>query len=152
MIIRWKPKREKFKRLHKGVISKCQFRKSAVRAQQGNLSLRALKSGIITAKQLEQARRKIIRFKKKKHKQKIWYHCIPDIPITKKPLGLRMGKGKGSPKSWISRVVAGKSIIHLNYMQNNKPLTALILVRKILPIPTRIVSNIAINRYIKHVL
>jgi len=152
MIIRWKPKREKFKRVHKGTIAKCLFRNSAIRPQQGNLSLRALKSGIITAKQLEQARRKIILFKKKKHKQKIWYRCIPDVPITRKPLGLRMGKGKGSPKFWISRVSAGKAIIQLNYMQNNKPRSALTLVQKILPIPTRIVYNIAVNCYKKHVL
>jgi len=71
MLLRLKPKREKFKRLHKGLVSKCQFRSSAIYPQQGAVALRALKSGLLTAKQLEQARRKIILFKKKKHKQKI---------------------------------------------------------------------------------
>jgi len=152
MLIRWKPKREKFKRLHKGVVSKCQFRTSATRPQQGGFALHTLKSGLLTAKQLEQARRKIILIRKKKQKQKIWYRCIPDVPITRKPLGLRMGKGKGSPKFWISRVTAGKAILQLNYVPNLKPFIALGLVKKILPIPTQIISNNAISRYMKYVL
>jgi len=70
MLFRLKPKREKFKRLHKGLVPKCQFRSSAVRPQQGALALCALKSGLLTAKQLEQARRKIILFRKKKTQTK----------------------------------------------------------------------------------
>jgi len=67
-----------------------------------------------------------------------------------------MGKGKGVPKLWIARVPAGKSIIQLNYIPNMKHRRALQLVRKILPMPTKIISNIAIKRcrtaFIKHVL
>jgi len=152
MLFRLKPKREKFKRLHKGLVSKCQFRSSAVRPQQGALALRALKSGLLTAKQLEQARRKIILFRKKKHKQKVWYRCIPDIPVTQKAKGLRMGKGKGSTKFWISRITAGKAIFQLNYVPNTKPRKALKLIKKILPIPTKIVNNSGLKRFVKYVL
>jgi len=141
MLTNWKPNQTKFKRLQKGVIKKCQYSFSAMCLQQGSVGLRILKSGILTAKQLEQARRKIIRFRKKKHKQHIWFYCLPDIPITRKPLGIRMGKGKGSPKHWISRLTAGKTIMQLNYLVGNRSKKALSVVKKILPIPTKIVST-----------
>jgi large subunit ribosomal protein L16 len=84
--------------LHKGGVQKCQYKLSAGQLQQAAVGLRILKSGQLTAKQLEQMRRKIITVRKKKEKQKIWFRCIPDIPITAKPLGIRMGKGKGGIK------------------------------------------------------
>ena len=65
------PKKTKFKRLHKGTILSCEHRVSALRLQQGAFGLRVLKSGRLTAKQLEQARRKISKARKKKEKQKI---------------------------------------------------------------------------------
>jgi len=63
-----------------------------------------------------------------------------------------MGKGKGSIKFWISRVTAGKAIFQLNYVPNTKPRKALKLVKKILPIPTKIVNNSGLKRFVKYVL
>ncbi len=64
--------------------------------QDGLCALKILKSTRLTAKQLEQARRKILTIRKRKEKQLIWTKCQPDIPVTSKPLGIRMGKGKGT--------------------------------------------------------
>ena len=65
------PKKTKFKRLHKGSIQNCEYRQSALKLQQASYGLRVLKSGRLNAKQLEQARRKISKIRKKKEKQKI---------------------------------------------------------------------------------
>jgi len=70
MQTKWQPKRSKFKRLHKGVIKKCQYRLSTKFVQQGYAGLRVLKSGRFTPKQLEQSRRKLLVVKKKKRKTK----------------------------------------------------------------------------------
>ena len=146
MLITWKPRQTKFKRLQKGIIKKCNHTCSATRIQQGILGLRILKSGILTSKQLEQARRKMLKFRKKKEKQKIWFHCVPDVPITRKPLGIRMGKGKGAPKHWISKLISGKVIMQLNYLSRKRAKKALRAAKKILPVPTKIVFNKAARR------
>lgn len=146
MLIKWQPKQFKFKRLQKGVLKNCQFKVTASKPHQGSIGLRALKSGVLTSKQLEQARRKLLKFRKKKEKNKIWFRCIPDIPITKKPLGIRMGKGKGSPKYWIFRLAAGSVILQLSYMTRSRSAKGLILAKKALPIPTKVVYNKSIRR------
>jgi len=145
MLINWRPKQTKFKRLQKGIIKKCQYSFSATRVQQGAWGLRILRSGILTSKQLEQARRKIITFRKKKEKQKIWFYCIPDTPVTRKPLGIRMGKGKGAPKHWISKLLSGKIIMHLNFLSRKRSSKALRAVKKLLPVPTKVVANRALS-------
>ena len=144
MLTNWRPKQTKFKRLQKGIIKKCNYSFSATRVQQGSMGLRILKSGILTSRQLEQARRKMLTFRKKKEKQKIWFHCIPDIPVTCKPLGIRMGKGKGAPKHWISRLLSGKIVMQLNYLSKNRAFRALTVVKKLLPVPTKIVFSRAL--------
>jgi large subunit ribosomal protein L16 len=141
MITTWQPKRTKFKRLHKGVVQKCQYKSSAVQLRQGVIGLRVLKSGRLTAKQLEQTRRKMITVRKKKEKQKIWFRCIPDVPVTAKPLGIRMGKGKGGIKYWISRLSAGKAIMQMNHMTQRRAIKALLLAKKMLPIPTKVLIS-----------
>ena len=127
----WQPKKTKFKRLHKGTLNKCRYKKSAITTTQGVFGLKVLKSVRLNSKQLEQVRRKIISVRKKKEKQKIWFRCIPDIPVTAKPLGIRMGKGKGNIKYWTSRVPAGKIVFQLNIMKKKKAFKALRLAKKI---------------------
>lgn len=141
MLFVWQPKKTKFKRLQKGVVHRCRYKQSAIRSHQGVYGLRVLKSTRFTAKQLEQARRRILTIRKKREKQKIWFRCIPDVPITSKPLGIRMGKGKGNIKYWISRLSAGKIIFQLNYMHEWRARKALILAQKVLPMPTKIYIN-----------
>jgi len=141
MLVQWQPKKTKFKRLHKGVILRCKYKLSSRVSQQGIFGLRVLKSTRFTGKQLEQARRRILTVRKKREKQKIWFRCIPDIPVTAKPLGIRMGKGKGNIKYWISRLPAGKIIFQLNYMDKVRAKKALILAKKVMPMPTKIYVN-----------
>jgi len=141
MQTKWQPKRSKFKRLHKGVIKKCQYRLSTKFVQQGYAGLRVLKSGRFTPKQLEQSRRKLLVVKKKKEKQRIWFKCVPDVPITCKALGLRMGKGKGAINYWSARLLAGKIMVQINHMTRRRSFKALSLIRKILPVPTKVVPN-----------
>jgi len=141
MLLTWQPKKTKFKRLHKGTLPKCTYKASSLRTQQGVYGLRVLKHTRLSSKQLEQVRRKIITVRKKREKQKIWFRCIPDIPITAKPLGIRMGKGKGQIKYWIARVPAGKIIFQLKYMDSWRAKKALKMAKKILPAPTKIYIN-----------
>lgn len=141
MLVNWQPKRTKFKRLQKGALQKCQFRLSVQSLQQGIAGLRVIKSGRLSIKQLEQSRRKLLTVRRKNEKQKLWMKCIADIPITAKALGLRMGKGKGVIKYWAARLFAGKIIFQVSHMKKSRELKALQLVRKLLPIPTKIVKN-----------
>jgi len=146
MRVVWQPKKTKFKRLHKGTTLSCEYRQSACKLQQGAIGLKVLRSGSLTSRQLEQVRRKISRVRKKKEKQKIWFRSIPDIPITAKPLGIRMGKGKGQISYWISRLTAGKIIFHVNWMSKNRANTALKSALKLLPVPTQIISCKTYNK------
>lgn len=141
MVFNWQPKNIKFKRLHKGRITKIEYRNSARQLFQGSFGLRILKSGRLSAKQLEQAKKKIISIRQKREKQKIWFNCLPDIPVTSKPLGVRMGKGKGTTDYWISRLTAGKMFLQINWMPSKKAKRGLYRASKVLPVPTKIVTN-----------
>ena len=95
----------------------------------------------LTLKQLEQARRKIVTVRKKREKQKLWSRCVTDTAVTAKPLGIRMGKGKGAIKYWVHKAVAGKVIFHLSPRALWRALAALKKAQKILPVPTKIYIN-----------
>jgi len=146
MIYSWQPKQTKFKRLHKGGIKKCRFKLTARITQRGLFGLKILKSTRLTAKQLEQARRKILTVRKKKEKQLLWTKCQADIPVTTKPLGIRMGKGKGSVDYWVSKAVAGRLIFHLTLRSKERIIKALKKAQKVLPIPTKIYINKEMNK------
>lgn len=141
MVSNWQPKKVKFKRLQKGRITKIEYRISARQLPQASFGLRVLKSGRLTAKQLEQARKKIIKIRQKREKQKIWFNCLPDIPVTSKPLGIRMGKGKGTTDYWVSRLTAGKMILQINWVPTAKAKRGLKQAAKVLPVPTKVITN-----------
>jgi len=142
MLVFWKPKKFKFKRLHKGIVKKCCYRPSASKTHHGVFGIKILKSARLTAKQLEQANRRFLTVRKKREKYKFWFKCLPDIPITQKPLGIRMGKGKGNVASWISRAPAGKVIFQLDSsVETTRALKGLSRAAAILPVPTKIYIN-----------
>ena len=97
------PKNIKYKKTKKGKLGKLEFR--ANKLSFGEIGLKAAESGTITAKQIEAARQAIVR--KIKRKGKIWIKIFPDVPITKKSIGVRMGKGKGSVSHWGAKVKTG---------------------------------------------
>ena len=97
------PKQIKYKKTRKGTLSKYEFKTTNLKF--GTIGLKAIESGMLNAKQIEAARQAIAR--KIKRKGKIWIRVFPDIPITSKPTGVRMGKGKGQVSHWVAKVRGG---------------------------------------------
>lgn len=97
------PKEIKYKKTKKGRLRKYEFKSNDLKF--GNIGLKTLESGLINARQIEAARQAIVR--KMKRKGKIWIKVFPDLPVTSKPTGVRMGKGKGSVSHWAVRVKGG---------------------------------------------
>ena len=97
------PKRLKYKKVKKGRLSKLEFKSNTLKF--GEIGLKAKMSGMISARQIESARRVISR--KMKKKGKVWIRIFPDLPITSKPTESRMGKGKGAVSHWVSRIRGG---------------------------------------------
>jgi large subunit ribosomal protein L16 len=97
------PKRTKFRKQHKGKNNGIAVRGSSVSF--GEFGLKAVTRGRMTARQIESARRAITRHLKRGGK--MWIRVFPDKPITKKPLEVRMGKGKGSVEYWVAQIKPG---------------------------------------------
>jgi large subunit ribosomal protein L16 len=109
-----KPKKRSYAKFRKGRINLNQSQHKAKALNQLNFGKFALISKVgarCSAKELEAARR-IIRFQLKKA-GKLWIRAFPDIPITSKPVGVRMGKGKGSVDRWVARLEPGQIIFEL---------------------------------------
>jgi large subunit ribosomal protein L16 len=103
------PRRTKFRKLQKGTISNSPSQQTNI--LYGNIALKALQPGRITARQIESARRAMVR--KYQRKGRLWFRIFPDTPITAKPSEVRMGKGKGSPQFWVAKVRPGRVLIEL---------------------------------------
>ncbi len=97
------PKNTKFRKQQKGRNRGLAHRGSTICF--GDFGLKATSSGRITARQIEAARRAITRYVKRG--AKIWIRAFPDKPITKKPLEVRQGKGKGNVEYWVAQVRPG---------------------------------------------
>ncbi|MCD6056131.1 MAG: ribosomal protein [Gammaproteobacteria bacterium] len=103
------PKRTKFRKQQKGRNRGMALRGSAVSF--GDFGLKALGRGRLTSRQLEAARRAVSRAIKRGGK--MWIRVFPDKPITKKPLEVRQGKGKGSVEYWVALVQPGRVLFEL---------------------------------------
>ena len=103
------PKKIKFKKIRKGKLSALEFKTNKLKF--GTIGLKTAESGLLNAKQIETARQAIAR--KTKRKSKIWIRIFPDLPITSKPTGTRMGKGKGQISHWAARVRGGTVIFEI---------------------------------------
>lgn len=103
------PKKTKYKKLQKGKLNQYNFR--ATKLQFGSLGLKAIKSGTISARQLEAARQAIVR--KLDRKGKLWIRVFPNISITAKPTEVRMGKGKGEISHWSAKISAGTVLFEI---------------------------------------
>ena len=103
------PKRTKYKKFRKGRLSRLEFKSNNL--EFGEIGLKAQESGMISARQIEAARRVITR--KIKKKGKVWIRIFPDLPITAKPTESRMGKGKGSVSHWVARVRGGTTLFEI---------------------------------------
>lgn len=128
------PKKTKYKKTKKGRLKKLEFKANTIKF--GELGLKAKVSGMITARQIESARRAIAR--KIKRKGKIWICIFPDLPITSKPTESRMGKGKGPVSHWVARVRGGTTLFEVCGIPTHVAIEALQSGSKKLPIKTKI--------------
>ncbi|MFQ5566217.1 MAG: 50S ribosomal protein L16 [Paracoccaceae bacterium] len=104
------PKRTKFRKQHKGRIRG--EAKGGSDLNFGTYGLKALEPDRINARQIEAARRAMTRHMKRQGR--VWIRIFPDVPISQKPIEVRMGKGKGSPEYWAARVKPGRIMFEID--------------------------------------
>lgn len=126
------PKRTKFRKQHKGRNNGMAQRGAIVSF--GEYGLKAISRGRITARQIEAARRTITRHVKRSGK--LWIRIFPDKPITKKPLEVRMGKGKGSVEYWVAQIQPGTMLYEIQGVSEKLAREAFTLAAAKLPIKT----------------
>ena len=132
------PKRTKFRKQHKGRIKG--NAKGGTELNFGSYGLKAVEPERITARQIEATRRAITRHMKRAGR--VWIRIFPDVPVTKKPTEVRMGKGKGSVEYWAARVKPGRIMFEIDGVPETVAREALALGAAKLPIKTRIVKRI----------
>ncbi len=103
------PKRTKFRKQHKG--RNRGLAQSGNKISFGEYGLKAIGRGRITARQIESARRAMTRHIKRGGK--IWIRIFPDTPVTKKPIEVRMGKGKGNVEYWVAKIQPGRVLYEM---------------------------------------
>jgi len=132
------PKRTKFRKQHKGRIRG--VAKGGTALNFGSYGLKALEPERITSRQIEAARRAMTRAMKRAGR--VWIRVFPDVPVTKKPTEVRMGKGKGSVEYWAARVKPGRIMFEIDGVDRETAKLALELAAAKLPIKTRFVSRL----------
>ena len=132
------PKRTKFRKMHKGRNRGLAQRGSKVSF--GEFGLKASGRGRLTARQIEAARRAMTRHIKRGGK--IWIRVFPDKPITKKPLEVRMGKGKGNVEYWVALVQPGKVLYEMEGVTEDIAREAFRLAASKLPFATSFVKRV----------
>jgi large subunit ribosomal protein L16 len=103
------PKRTKYRKMHKGNLGGIAHRGNTVAF--GDFGLKATGRARMTAREIEAARRAMTRYVKRGGQ--IWIRVFPDVPITQKPLEVRMGSGKGNVEYWIAKVTPGKVLFEI---------------------------------------
>src|SRR6266536_6614708 len=104
------PTRTKFRKAHKGRIHG--LATSGVDLAFGQYGLKAVEPERLTARQIEAARRALTRHMKRAGR--VWIRVFPDVPVTKKPLEVRMGSGKGAVELWVARVKPGRILFEVD--------------------------------------
>ena len=132
------PARTKFRKQHKGSIHGAA--KAGHSLAFGSYGLKAIEPDRITARQIEAARRALTRHMKRAGR--VWIRVFPDVPVTKKPLEVRMGSGKGGIELWVTRVKPGRILFELDGVPVELAKEALALAAAKLPIKTRFVQRI----------
>lgn len=129
------PKKQKFRRQQRRVSKVISVRGSTISF--GDAALRSLGFGMLTSRQIESGRKAISHFTKRGGKT--WIRIFPDRPVTKKPIGVRMGSGKGPVDHYAAVVTPGKIIFELAGLSDDIMTTALTRAARKLPLPTKIV-------------
>ncbi|MBN8827087.1 MAG: 50S ribosomal protein L16 [Sphingobacteriia bacterium] len=132
------PKKTKYRKAHKGRIHG--NAKGGFSLAFGSFGLKAVEPERITARQIEAARRAVMRHIRRTGK--LWIRIFPDIPVSKKPAEVRMGSGKGSPEYFICRVHPGRILFELDGVPEELAREAFERAAAKLPIKTRFVKTI----------
>jgi len=130
------PKRTKYRKQQKGRNRGKAFRGNSLAF--GTYGLKAIELGRINSRQIEAGRVALSRTMKRTGK--IWIRVFPDKPLTAKPVGVRMGKGKGSVEEWVMNIKPGRIIFELTGVDEDTAIRALTLAAAKLPFKTKIIS------------
>jgi large subunit ribosomal protein L16 len=133
------PIKTKFRKAHKGRIHGQAT--SGASLAFGEYGLKAMEPERVTARQIDAARRALTRHMKRAGR--VWIRVFPDVPVTKKPLEVRMGSGKGAIELWVTRVKPGRILFELDGVPVELAKEALALAAAKLPIKTRFVQRIS---------
>ncbi|MPZ56386.1 MAG: 50S ribosomal protein L16 [Rhizobiales bacterium] len=133
------PTRTKFRKAHKGRIHGVATSGNALSF--GEYGLKAMEPDRVTARQIEAARRAMTRHMKRAGR--VWIRIFPDVPVSKKPLEVRMGSGKGAPEFWVCRIKPGRVLFEVDGVSVQVAKEALALAAAKLPIKTRFIARIA---------
>jgi large subunit ribosomal protein L16 len=131
------PKRTKFRKSQKGRARGLAYRGSDVSF--GDYGLQSLEPGRLTARQIEAARMAIQRHCKRAGK--LWIRIFPDKPISKKPLEVRMGGGKGAPEDWVAVIKTGRVLYELTGVSEEIAKEAFRIAAHKLPLECRFVAR-----------
>jgi len=131
------PKKVKHRKVFKGRMRGAAYRGSSISF--GDYAIKATCCGFMTAQQIEAARITINRTMKRGGK--VWIRVFPDKPLTSKPAETRMGKGKGSPDSWVAVVKPGMILYEIAGVDEELAVKALNLAGNKLPFATKVVTK-----------
>jgi large subunit ribosomal protein L16 len=131
------PKRVKYRKTHRGIARGPAA--GGVVLHFGDWGLKGLKTNWITARQIEAARRAIVR--RLRRGGQVWIRIFPDKPVTQKPAETRMGSGKGNVDHWVAVVKRGRVLFEIAGVEEEAAKEALRLAAAKLPIPTTIVGR-----------
>ena len=131
------PKRTKFRKQFKGRIHG--NAKGNYSLNYGSFGLKALEPERVTARQIEAARRAMTRHIKRGGK--VWIRIFPDVPITKKPVEVRMGKGKGNVEYWVAKITPGKVLYEMEGVTEEVAREAFRLAAAKLPVITTFITR-----------
>ncbi|MDB5557667.1 MAG: rplP [Enterovirga sp.] len=133
------PKKTKFRRQFKGRIHG--VAKGGTDLNFGQFGLKCLEPERVNAREIEAARRAITR--EMKRQGRVWIRIFPDVPVSKKPTEVRMGKGKGAVEFWAARVKPGRIMFEIDGVSEEIAREALRLGAAKLSVRTRFVQRIA---------
>jgi large subunit ribosomal protein L16 len=133
------PMRTKFRKAHKGRIKG--LATSGAELSFGQYGLKSLEPNRVTAREIEAARRALTRHMKRAGR--VWIRIYPDVPVSKKPLEVRMGSGKGAPEYWVARVKPGRVLFEIDGVPLGIAREALALAAAKLSVKTRFIERIA---------
>ncbi|HEX7340161.1 MAG TPA: 50S ribosomal protein L16 [Rhodanobacteraceae bacterium] len=131
------PKRTKYRKQHKGRNDGLAFSANVVSF--GEYGLKATTHGQLTARQIEAGRRCITRFVKRGGK--LWIRVFPDKPISKKPIEVRMGSGKGNVEFWVAQIQPGRMLYEIGGLEEADAREAMRLAAAKLSVQTKFVTR-----------